>query len=57
MIIETGKWQTSFSDPHNPSHLHCQTFADGSAEASIVENNGRLERTWRFIPEENGVRI
>jgi hypothetical protein len=27
MIIETGKWQTNFSDPHNPLHLHFQTFA------------------------------
>jgi len=50
-------WKTTYTDPENPLHLRFQTFADGSAQAGVIENNGRQERTWRFIPEENGVRI
>ncbi len=50
-------WQTSNTDPENPLHLRFHTFADGSAQASVIENNGRQERTWHFKPEENGVRI
>lgn len=50
-------WQTTYTDPHNPLLLKFQTFADGSAQASVVENNGQQERTWRFTPEETGVRI
>lgn len=50
-------WQTTYTDPENPFQLHFQTFADGSAQTGVIENNGRQERTWRFIPEENGVRI
>jgi hypothetical protein len=50
-------WQTAYSDSENPLQLRFQTFADGSAQASVVENSGRQERTWRYAPEENGVRI
>jgi hypothetical protein len=50
-------WQTAYSGAEDPLRLRFQTFGDGSARASVVENNGRQERTWRFIPEENGVRL
>jgi len=50
-------WQTEYADPENPLRLRFQTFADGSAGASVVENEGLQERTWRFVPEEHGVRM
>jgi hypothetical protein len=50
-------WQTAFSEPDHPLHLNYQTFSDGSALANIVENEGAQERTWRFVPDDEGVRL
>lgn len=50
-------WLTIYTDPDNPLNLRFQTFADGTALASVVENDGLQEREWRFVPEVTGVRI
>ena len=50
-------WQTNYADTTNPLDLRFQTFVDGSAQATAVENDGQQERIWRFVPEENGVRM
>lgn len=50
-------WQTAYANVENPLRLHFQTLADGSAKVSVVENGGLQERMWRFVPDENGVRL
>jgi hypothetical protein len=50
-------WQTTYAAPDNPLQLRFQTFTDGSAVASMVENEGAQARTVHFVPEENGVRL
>jgi len=50
-------WQSAFSDPEDPLQFRFQTFSDGSASVSVVENDGLQERFWRFVPEVGGIRI
>ena len=50
-------WLTTYTDPDNPLNLRFQTFADGTALVSVVENDGLQKREWRFVPEMTGVRI
>ena len=50
-------WQTTYAETENALQLSFQTFSDGSARASVVQNEGKQEQTWYFIPEENGVRL
>jgi hypothetical protein len=50
-------WQTAFAETENPLQLSFQTFSDGSARATAVQNEGQQEQTWHFVPEENGVRL
>ncbi len=50
-------WQTTYDAVDDPLQLQFQTLADGSAVASVMENEGLQERVWRFVPEEEGVRM
>lgn len=49
-------WQTAYDDSKNLHGLRFQTLADGSAIVRLLENNGQQEKSWRFVPEQDGVR-
>jgi hypothetical protein len=50
-------WQPFYAGGEDPLQLRFRCAPDGSATISVVENGGLQERSWRFIPEDNGVRI
>ena len=50
-------WKTIYAAVNDPLQLTFHCFADGSAVARVIENNGLQERRWHFLPEHNGVRL
>jgi hypothetical protein len=50
-------WRTAYADSKHPLQLTFQTGSDGSAQAKVVINDGSQKCIWRFVPEDNGVRL
>lgn len=50
-------WLTHYAETKDSSNLYFHALEDGSAEARIVDNLGLQEWSWRFVPEEAGVRL